>query len=423
MNEVMMYLDAYPELKPYIAMGIAMTVLLAPFHFIMGFIRPPLSRAYDTVVKQCYREISIYVADPEYAKFNLWLDKNAKFTTFKRQFKVVAGDGGDDVYSNTPPSKLVAGYGSVLVKAPGQPYVWVTRAKEENKNVFQQTETLTFRVFSLRQKPIFDLFDSVTEIKEEPGPFVYTNEGSWWSKIGKPKTVLPPIGDGAAEFMADVEQFLKEEDEYKSRGVAYKRGYLLYGPPGTGKTSILSYVSNHFDMNIYMMDSMGITNFMGLAHDVKKKSMILIEDIDMTIAGHGRKNTLSKATTATPVSDNEVEAEEAPDEKKNPNECLRDFLNTLDGIVQFDGAIVVITTNKPSVLDAALLRPGRIDVQIEIGILNSDQQIEHFNRFFKTEAATGPVKVRDRTFAELQYICSSNMKDPETAWEKLMSDS
>lgn len=422
MNEIMIFLEPYPELKPYLAMGLALTVLLAPFHFIMGFIKPPISKAYEWIKQQCYREISIYVSDPEYAKFNLWLDKNSKFTSFKRQFKVVAGDGSDENYGNDSPSKLVAGYGSVLVKSPNQPYVWVTRAKEENKNVFQQTETLTFRVFSLSQKPIFDLFEDIKDINEMPGPFVYSNQGSWWSKIGEPKQVLPPVGSGAKEFMDDVRQFLEDENEYKSRGVAYKRGYLLYGPPGTGKTSILSHASKEFDMNIYMMDSSGIRDFMGLAHDVKKKSMILIEDIDMTIAGNGRSNTLtSEKATEAPIDSNGTAPPVEPEKAKDHNESLRDFLNTLDGIVQFDGAIIVITTNKPSVLDAALLRPGRIDKQIEIGLLNSNQQIKHFNRFFEIDFGNPPLKLKDRTFAELQYICSSNMKDPETAWNKLLS--
>ncbi len=407
---------------------ITITAMSGSFYFILGIIRPPIAKLIALLKQLTYREVSIYVADPEYDKFNQWLDENSKYTRFQRAYKVVnvdhssseygevAGSSSDD-QSDTR-SRLVTGYGSVLVKAPGLPYIWVSRTKDEAKQVYALTETLTFRIFSLSPSAVFKFFDQVVGLKGEKGPFVKSAQDHWWREIGKPKKVLDPLGPGALEFIADVEQFLNDADEYKARGIPHKRGYLLYGIPGTGKTSIIAYLSKKFKMDILMLSSTSIAKFDQLIGDINPGSIILIEDIDMTIAGDSNRNAIMKIKedpsddlSAEDDSEPEIEAAEIFSSVLI-KDSMRDFLNALDGICDFQGSIIVATTNKPNVLDGALLRPGRIDKQIEIEPFTNIEQIQHVNRFFGVEIDPAEYEGTDvRTFAEIQDLCVTNMHD------------
>merc|ERR1719510_1437162 len=70
--------------------------------------------------------------------------------------------------------------------------------------------------------------------------------------------------------------------------------------------------------------------------------------------------------------------------KEKPELTLADILEALDGVMEMDGRMLIITTNHPEKLDAALVRPGRIDVQLEYGRCTLDSIIEICDHFFRT---------------------------------------
>jgi len=311
----------------------------------------------------------------------------------------------------TADSQLAPGYGMVLIKAPGFPFITADRQKVENKNVYKQTEFLTFKIYSFRKNAVDNFFNRVISTKEKRGPAVHSFSNDWWQDIGKPKTVLPPLGEGAKELTADIEYFINNAAEYYNRGISYKRGYLLFGLPGTGKTSIIAYLAKKFGMNIYSLDSTTIATFGNCARDIKPKSIILIEDIDMTVAGEGR---------VLVEKDDEEGKETGEKESVSVKEAMRAFLNALDGITEFEGHIIIATTNKKNVLDPALMRPGRIDKQIEIGPFTYVEQIQHLNRFYEIDLDPNDYQhIEDRTFAVLQDLCVNNLEDYEGVVKQL----
>lgn len=405
-----------------VAIGIAITAFSGSFYFVWGIISPWLDRLYTAIKRLTFYEIEVYLADDDYYKFNLWLDENRQYTRFQRTFKPVHDRENSKLYDEPTEkgqTKLVSGYGSVLIKAPKTPWVLVTRSVEENKQVLERTDILKFKIFALREQAVFDFYDKVTNINEEQCARVYRSAGSYWHQDGRPKHVLEPLGQGCDEFIRDVEQFLNSEQSYRSRGIPYKRGYLLYGMPGTGKTSLLAYLANKHNMNVYIVSSDAIRNFSSMVTDIKPNSIVLIEDIDMTTLGE-KRNGLVHEPTSTSALDDDTDGENPFASLVTNKDVIREFLNALDGITEFGGSIIVATTNKPDVLDAALLRPGRIDKQIEIGPLTAEQQIRHVNRFFQIVLDPNDYSdLEPRTFAQLQDLCVRHMDDPDSAIKAL----
>jgi chaperone BCS1 len=189
-------------------------------------------------------------------------------------------------------------------------------------------------------------------------------------------------------ILQDLERFRSSRLRYRRLGVPYHRGYLLYGPPGTGKTSLVSALSAHLGMSIYLIN---LTEFNDRTLktamiDVPENSMILFEDIDGMRAGHRR---------AKAVSEDVSSAAEREDAVNRTGVTLSGLLNVLDGFHAPENVVYVMTTNHIEVLDSALLRPGRIDYRLFLGDATESQRAELYHRFFPdaTHAAA-------RTFAE-----------------------
>jgi len=387
--------------------------LSTSFYFVWGFIKKPLDALKDGIYNFFVREINIHISEPDYNKVNIWLEKNKKYIKFQRSYKVVTAKGNSDEHDydeDGNPSKsknnLIAGFGTVMVWCPKHPVMVVTRTKEEAKQIYNQTENLSIRFVTLNPNRIINFFNEITNIIENDGPYVWESSDSWWRKKGTPKPVSPPVGDGAKQLVASVNKFIESKPNYVKRALPFKRGYLLYGEPGTGKTSILSYIAQQHDMHIYTITGESFLNMGKLAAYIKPNSMVIIEDIDLSIVGSGRKKT-----NKDDEDDEDDDLLDAPIGKA----VLNNFLNALDGIVELNANLIIATTNNPSVLDPALIRPGRLDESFEIGLLTSDDQIEHLNTFFDVKIDASNYDLPHRTFAELQLICVTNMNDVDAA--------
>ena len=155
--------------------------------------------------------------------------------------------------------------------------------------------------------------------------------------------------------LIELVDFLKKPDEYVKMGAKIPRGVLLYGKPGTGKTLIAKAIAGEADVPfISMSGSEFIEMFAGLgASRVRKlferaKKMapciIFIDEID---AIGSRRTSNSGAETEN-------------------NQTLNQLLVEMDGFNSTETIIVLAATNRPEMLDKALLRPGRFDRQITV---------------------------------------------------------
>ncbi len=186
----------------------------------------------------------------------------------------------------------------------------------------------------------------------------------WHLADAKPRRSLDSVvldAGSARQLHDDIHAFFDRRDWYGQMGIPWRRGYLLYGPPGTGKTSVAYALAGELQLKLC---TLSLTNpklndhsIADLLQRTPPRSLILIEDIDAFF--HARDK-----------QDHRIEV------------SFSGLLNALDGVAAQEGRIVVLTTNHREKLDPALIRPGRIDVAVELGNASADQLRRLFLRFF-----------------------------------------
>ena len=163
--------------------------------------------------------------------------------------------------------------------------------------------------------------------------------------------------DEEKQEMIEIVQFLKEPEKFVEMGARVPKGVLLYGKPGTGKTLIAKAIAGEANVPfISMSGSEFIEMFAGLGASRVRKlfekarkvapCIVFIDEID---AIGSRRTNASGA------------------ESEN-NQTLNQLLVEMDGFEKDEGIIILAATNRPEMLDKALLRPGRFDRQIIINI-------------------------------------------------------
>ena len=217
-------------------------------------------------------------------------------------------------------------------------------------------------------------------------------------------------------LMKECTRYFSKEDErfHALRGIPYRRGLLFYGPPGTGKTSFTVALAGHFKLNVYMIsmsDDALNDRGLGLLFDtLPRRCIVLLEDIDSSgIDREARKEKITSSRDPTKVKRTVL-----------VGVTLSGLLNVLDGPASVDGRLVVMTSNSPDALDAALLRPGRIDSKILFGYTTKEVSSQIFSHIFnktpdeitldEDENITHPSKEELRSMAEQFAACIPETK-------------
>ena len=165
------------------------------------------------------------------------------------------------------------------------------------------------------------------------------------------------IDEAKAEF-EEIVSFLKEPERYTLVGAKIPKGVLLVGPPGTGKTLLAKAIASEANVPFYnVAGSEFVEMFIGIGaariRDLFKKAsentpcIVFIDEIDAV--GRERGSGIGGGN----------------DERE---QTLNQLLTEMDGFKENKGVIVVGATNRVDILDAALLRPGRFDRQITVGL-------------------------------------------------------
>jgi mitochondrial chaperone BCS1 len=197
------------------------------------------------------------------------------------------------------------------------------------------------------------------------------------------------------EIMDDLQLFLQSEDWYNCRDIPYTRGYLFYGSPGTGKTSMIKGISTFCRRHIHYMMLNDIKDDHELIELMKqinyRETILVIEDIDCTIDAiknrksqpqtNENKEHFDKLIDKIDHLEYQIGGRQRSDPPKT-NLTLSGLLNSIDGIFNNDGRILIMTTNHPEVLDEALIRPGRIDCKYLFENCDKKQISDLYNVFF-----------------------------------------
>lgn len=183
--------------------------------------------------------------------------------------------------------------------------------------------------------------------------------------------------DEEKEELQEVVDFLKHPKKYIELGARIPKGILLVGPPGTGKTYISKATAGEAGVPFYsisgsdfveMFVGVGASRVRDLFEQAKKNSpcIIFIDEIDAV----GRKRGAGLGG--------------GHDERE---QTLNQLLVEMDGFGVNEGIIILAATNRPDILDSALLRPGRFDRQVVIGI----PDIKGREEIFKVHARNKPL--------------------------------
>lgn len=183
----------------------------------------------------------------------------------------------------------------------------------------------------------------------------------------RPHTTFADVAgyDGVKAEVAEVVDFLRRPERYRSAGAVAPRGVLMVGPPGTGKTLMARAVAGEASVPflsvsgssfVEMFVGVGAARVRDLFAEARKRApaIIFIDEIDAL----GQRRSAGGAM----VSNDERE------------QTLNQMLAEMDGFDPGVGIVVLAATNRPEVLDPALLRPGRFDRQVTIPLPNQAER-------------------------------------------------
>lgn len=306
--------------------------------------------------------------DELFEMFTKWLGS----IEYGRKSKLMSVNLSSSSSHNKPVARTAIGNSSktpVFSPGPGKHYFKykgitciVERDREKpTKDAYSISiyESYTVTLFTRNKKIAADMIDEViaynaeTEFKHTS---IYSHDsyGNWIKISQQRKRPINSVFMNKGEkqrLLDDVEEFMSAEDWYHSRGIPYKRSYLLHGPPGTGKSSIVKAIAGKYNMNIYIINAennkANEAAFVAILGSIPPGSIILFEDIDNMY--HGRESV--------------------------GNTCLsfKAFINGIDGVGSPEGILLFMTTNHIDKLDPALLRPGRCDLKMEITHCDNQQ--------------------------------------------------
>jgi cell division protease FtsH len=183
----------------------------------------------------------------------------------------------------------------------------------------------------------------------------------------RPKTTFNDVAGylGVKQEISEVVEFLKNPGRYKNIGATIPKGILLVGPPGTGKTMLARAVAGEAGVPFFsvsgsdfmeMFVGVGASRVRDLFSTARKQApaIVFVDEIDSI----GRKRGAGLGG--------------GHDERE---QTLNQMLSEMDGFEPTEGVVVIAATNRPDVLDPALLRPGRFDRQIVVPLPDLEERL------------------------------------------------
>ncbi|WOH06340.1 hypothetical protein DCAR_0625766 [Daucus carota subsp. sativus] len=200
---------------------------------------------------------------------------------------------------------------------------------------------------------------------------------------------IPKLG-GISKQYAELKDIIissTSNGKFSSLGLRPIKGVLLYGPPGTGKSSLAKLCVNDTGVNLFHVKGPEI-----VSQYYGESEQALSEVFD----------SASRAAPAVVFID-ELDAI-APARKEGSEELsqrmVATLLNLMDGIISVEGLLVIAATNRPDSIEPALRRPGRFDIEIDIGVPSPDQRYDILLALLKE-------KEHSLSDTEVQYLAKA----------------
>jgi mitochondrial chaperone BCS1 len=354
---------------------------------IAAYLRNFPRDAWDWIQSRCIIQVDVTDRDPAFLWFTEWLAAQPYTGKRARRLTITTApvaDDDDDHDGVGPVTATPKGKTRVLLSpAVGRHYffyrgrlVALHRERKDgddkggDRSSLFSRESYTLKMFTRNRENIRRLIEDARTIAEPPEDnrvkvWNHHRYSSWCQALKRRHRPVESVilaGGIMDRLVADLSDFIAREAWYFERGIPYRRTYLLYGPPGTGKSSIVLALASHFGVGISTVnlasESTTDDSLRDQLIDMPAGTFGLIEDIDCLFADRGKTDD-------------------------NPSKLtFAGLLNALDGVSSSDSRIMFLTTNHREKMDPALLRPGRCDVQFEIGNADHSQVCRIFERFF-----------------------------------------
>ncbi|KAI0047937.1 P-loop containing nucleoside triphosphate hydrolase protein [Auriscalpium vulgare] len=417
------------------------------------------SFSYVSLVDRFYISASFESDDSAFCWMMLWLSSLPEWRKF-RDFTVSTnslGLGSDAIEledndeedstsrSRTRPVRYLPSYAANYTMWYKRRWMRITRTKEESR-WYTDKSTLTITILS-RDRSVLDAL--ILEARKKwlsaraDKIDIYAMEGSDWRFVSsRPKRPINSIilDAGVKELILDdARDFLKSKTWYSERGIPFRRGYLLYGAPGSGKTSIIHSLAGELGLDIYIisLSKFGLddTTLNSLISSLPPECIAIMEDIDAAFTRGITRDTAGTELDDPHRREKQAKGQDDEPESKDQQEraqehrpggdvgstriTLSGLLNALDGVSAQEGRLLFATTNRYSVLDAALTRPGRMDLHVEFRLASRYQAREMFKRFFilrLAERFAASIPEREFSMASMQgYLMAYKVRPVQAA--------
>ncbi|GMM54160.1 bifunctional AAA family ATPase chaperone/translocase [Maudiozyma humilis] len=396
--------------NPYFAAGGGLMVLGSG----LAIARSGLIKLSRVIYTQMIVDLEIQSKDKSYAWFLTWMGRYPKRVS--KHLSVNTNYIQHDNGAISTKFSLVPGPGNHWIRYKG---AFILIKRERSGRMIDIVNSSPYETVTLttlyRDRHLFD--DILNEAKDialktnEGKTVIYTSFGPEWRKFGQPKAKRAlqsvVLDDGLKEkIVDDVHEFMQNGKWYSDRGIPYRRGYLLYGPPGSGKTSFIQALAGELNYNICILNlsenNLTDDRLNHLMNNMPERSILLLEDIDAAFNKRTQSDENGFQSSVT----------------------FSGLLNALDGVTSSEETITFMTTNHPEKLDAAIMRPGRIDFKVYVGNASLFQVKHMFLKFYPDEhklcdefmAKFERLKISVST-AQLQGLFIINKDKPQGAIE------
>lgn len=292
---------------------------------------------------------------------------------------------------------------------------------------------------------IHDFYYNNIVDKKKSERAMYSYNGELWDRylLTKKRSFDSFFHPQKKEILKLIDHFKNKTGIYKYDAVTHSIGFLLYGPPGTGKTTFIKMLAAALERNPITLNFNTIktnTQILNIFHGItfstqceygnscyeikNERKIIIMEDIDCIsdIVKKRSEEKEKKKEKEKKISDEEFEIEDDVSISLSKKKSTVDFkryekdpltlsgiLNVLQGTIDNEDLIWIMTTNHPEKLDPALIRPGRIHMKIKLDYIQLPEIIEMLQYYYPEESFDPALiqKKSDITPAEVETWCIS----------------